>query len=120
MPRPLRAPLCCLALIAFLFACEKEVLEANPERYVGIGVELTMEAAGARVVRVIDEGPAAQAGLQPNDVVLEIEGAPARGRGLADVVNAVRGTPGSSLQLLVRTSDGNKEITVTRQAIDNR
>lgn len=120
MPRLSRALLCLLAPLAISLACQGEVLEANPERYVGIGVELTMEAAGARVVRVIDKGPAAEAGLQPNDVVLEIEGAPARGKGLADVVNAVRGEPGSSLQLLVRTSDGNKEITVTRRAIDNR
>lgn len=120
MPRLLRAPLCVLALLAITVACQKDVLDANPERYVGIGVELTMEAAGARVVRVIEDGPAAEAGLQPNDVVLEVEGAPARGKGLADVVNAVRGAPGSKLQLLVRTSDGNKELTVTRRAIDNR
>ncbi len=108
------------ALLALTAACQRNAMEANPERYVGIGVELTMEAAGARVVRVLDEGPAAKAGLSANDVVLEVEGAPARGMSLAEVVNALRGTPGSSVQLLARTSDGNKELTVTRRHIDNR
>lgn len=120
MRRILRAPLCVLALLAITLACQKDVLDANPEHYVGIGVELTMEAAGARVVRVIDDGPAARAGLAANDVVLEIEGQPARGESLADVVNALRGQPGSQVKLLVRTSDGNKALTVTRRPIENR
>lgn len=95
-------------------------MQANPERYVGIGVELTMVAAGARVVRVIENGPAASAGLVQDDVVLEVGGVSARGKTLAEVVKALRGEPGSNVQLLARTTDGNKHVTVTRRAIDNR
>lgn len=120
MSLKLQQTLVLAALIAVASACERETMEANPERYVGIGVELTMEAAGARVVRVIDEGPAAASGLAKNDVVLEIEGVPARGMSLAEVVKSLRGEPGSSVKLLARTGEGNKELHVARKAISNR
>lgn len=107
-----------LALVA-TFGCTEQ-MKANPDRYVGVGVELTMEAAGARVVRVLRGSPAKEAGLEAGDVVLEIAGASARGKTLAEVVKALRGEPGSQVTLLARTSGGNKQVTLTRAALKNR
>lgn len=120
MPRALLLPLLAAVLLGGLSGCPRTAMEANPERYAGIGVELTMEAAGARVVRVIEGGPADEAGLQADDVVLEVAGHSARGKSLADVVDKLRGEPGSTVQLLARTGEGNRTLTVTRRTVDNR
>jgi carboxyl-terminal processing protease len=109
-----------IAMVIAPFACSQRPIEANPERYSGIGVELTMEAAGARVVRVIQGGAAEEAGLRADDVVLEVAGHPARGKTLAHVVERLRGPPGSTVKLLARTGEGNRALTVTRRTIDNR
>ena len=114
-----RAGLSSLAVLvgAWLSACQAETLEAFPAHYVGIGVELTLEAAGARVVRVIPGGPAARGGLEPGDVVLEIEGHPVRGKALAEIVRDLRGEPGSTVTVRARTAGGDRVVTVQRQSL---
>jgi carboxyl-terminal processing protease len=99
--------------------CSERVVDAQPKHYVGIGAELTMEAAGARVVRILDGSSAREHGLVEGDVLLEVEGRPVRGRTLADVVTDLRGEEGSEVALLVRTRDGNRTVTVERRAIAN-
>lgn len=106
-----------LAIGTLLSACEPKTMEAFPDRYVGIGVELTVEAAGARVVRVLEGGPAAEAGLKPGDVLLEVAGEPIRGWTLAEVVAALRGEPGSTVELYARTSKGYRTVTIPRRAL---
>jgi C-terminal processing protease CtpA/Prc len=103
-----------------MMGCPQTKIDPQPSNYVGIGVELTMEAAGARVTRVVEGGPAAEMGLAVGDVILEVGGKSARGNTLAEVVSRMRGEPGSTLQLLARTKDGNKSLTLTRRAIDNK
>jgi carboxyl-terminal processing protease len=110
---------CLFALALVPLACTEE-MDANPDAYVGIGVELTMEAAGARVVRVLPGSPAGAAGLAAGDVVLEIGDTSARGKTLAEVVKQLRGEPGSQVTMLARTADGNKQVTVTRAPLQNR
>lgn len=115
-----RAGLLCLAVLcgAWLSACQSETIDAFPDHYVGVGVELTMEAAGARVVRVLPGGPAAEGGLEPGDVVLEVEGQPVRGKALAEIVSGLRGEPGSTVRLRARTARGDRVVTLTRRAIE--
>ena len=107
-----------LTLLAF--ACSKaEQLDAMPDQYVGIGVELRMEAAGASVVRVFKEGPAKKSGVSPGDIILAVAGQPLRGLNLADVVSRIRGAPGTSVELLVRQKDGEQSMQVERNALRN-
>jgi carboxyl-terminal processing protease len=108
-----------IALLLAPLACT-DSLDHNPDNYAGVGVELTMEAAGARVVRVMDGSPAKEAGLEVGDVLLEIDGMSARGKKLAEVVKKVRGEPGSQLTALARTKGGNKSVTMTRAAIKQK
>lgn len=101
-------------------ACADRAIEAFPDSYAGVGVELTGDAAGYRVVRVADGGGAAKAGLAADDVVLSVGGEATRGQPLADVVERLRGAPGTTVDVLVRTKDGERTLTLTRQAIAKR
>jgi len=102
-----------------LGGCER-VLEANPQSYVGVGVELTMEAAGARVVRTLPEGAAAAAGLVEGDVLLEVDGQSLRGKHLAETVDLLRGEAGGHVTVLARTRTGDRHVDLVRRAISNR
>lgn len=110
-----------LGLTAFvlmlLLGCGEKTLDAFPEEYVGIGVELTMEAAGARVVRVIEGGPAAASGIHAGDILLDVEGRLVRGKTLAQLVRELRGAPGTRLRVTARTPQGNQGFTLTRKAL---
>lgn len=98
-------------------ACQENVIEAMPDAYVGIGVELTIEAAGARVVRTLTDGAAGRAGLEADHVLLAVDDVILRGKSLADVVSLLRGKPGTEVQLLVRTPEGERKVKLTRQAM---
>ncbi len=102
---------------AALAACQGPTLTAFPEQYGGVGVELTLEAAGARVVRVAPGGAADKAGLSTDDVLLAVGPTETRGKELAEVVAALRGAPGSNVDVLVRTRAGERTLTLTRQQI---
>lgn len=106
----------CLTAIA---ACSDDALEAQPKHYVGIGVELTMEAAGARVVRILPGSDATRAGLAPDDIILEVGGVSTRGLNLAEVVAALRGDPETTVDVLVRSASGERELALTRRALQN-
>jgi len=100
-----------------LWGCAEE-LEAFPDHYVGIGVQLEMETAGARVVRVLDGGPAAKAHFKANDVILQVDGTSLRGKSLADTVKLLRGAPNSEAILLIKSASGKEvERLLVRQPI---
>ncbi|MCP4500840.1 MAG: PDZ domain-containing protein [Deltaproteobacteria bacterium] len=84
-----------------LGACSEE-LEAFPDHYVGIGVELDMETTGARVVRVLEGGPAAAAHFSGGDLILQADSTSLRGKTLAQVVSLLRGAEDSKLNLIVQ------------------
>ena len=98
-------------------ACQQNVIEAMPDSYVGVGVELTIDAAGARVERTLPASAAAEAGLQAEQVILEVNGVVLRGKRLADVVSMLRGAPNTQVEILVRTPEGERQLTLTRRAL---
>jgi S1-C subfamily serine protease len=67
---------------------------------------------GVRVVRVVESSPAARAGLQPADVVLEVDGEAVDDPGALDARVAGRAA-GEELTLAVRRGDTVFDVTVT-------
>ncbi|HLI22427.1 MAG TPA: PDZ domain-containing protein, partial [Stellaceae bacterium] len=63
----------------------------------GLGIEVTMENGIVKVVSPIDDTPAAQAGIKPNDLIIGIDGQQVQGMTLADAVNKMRGPVGSEI-----------------------
>jgi serine protease Do len=107
-----------------------EVLLYGEVRPVHLGVEIDPRSArGARVVGVAPDGPAARAGLQPGDVLVDIGGqeiADARGfgkivRGLvpgqAVVLQYVRGAARSTVKLEVKELTAEKAAAMGRDAL---
>src|ERR1700680_189620 len=56
----------------------------------GLGMEVTMEDGVVKVVSPIDEPPAAKAGVQANDLIMELDGTPVKGLTLQQAVEKMR------------------------------
>ncbi len=85
----------------------------------GIGVQLLRRDAQVVVERVYADGPAAEAGLELGDVLLAVSGRSTKGRKLWEVVQDIKGPPGSRLTMLVRrpTDKKKRRVVLVRQRI---
>lgn len=84
----------------------------------GLGLEVTMENGVVRVVSPIDDTPAYHAGLEPGDLITQIDGEQVQGMSLADAVDKMRGAVGSSVRLTVRRESREPfDVTLTRAVI---
>jgi carboxyl-terminal processing protease len=82
--------------------------------YVGIGVRIDPDDAGLpRIVGVFDGSPAEAAGLEPDDIILEVDGRSTAGRTIDEVADWVRGEAGTSVELTVRHGDSGPQRTVS-------
>lgn len=88
----------------------------------GLGIEVTMENGLVKVIAPIDDTPAQRAGILPNDLISEIDGAPVMGLTLADAVDKMRGKVGTDINIVVLRPDAEEplDITITRAMIKIR
>ncbi|MBE0483107.1 MAG: trypsin-like peptidase domain-containing protein [Bacterioplanes sp.] len=87
-----------------------EVREANPELLASIG--LPSQLSGLVIMGVTEQGPAAQAGLQIGDIVLQINGNNAQNaRTAMNQIAALR--PGDGIRLTLLREGQVQEITAT-------
>lgn len=77
------------------------------EGFGGIGVTIDTESGGVRIANVMDDSPAARAGLKVDDRIVTIEGETTAGMTSRDVVRRLRGAAGAPVT-----------IEVTRAAMD--
>jgi len=84
----------------------------------GLGLEVTMENGLVKVVSPIDDTPAAQAGLKPNDLIVAIDGEPVQGMTLTDAVTKMRGPVNSSIKLNIKRGDAVPfDVTLKRAVV---
>ena len=76
--------------------------------YEGVGITVAYRNDMLTIVAVREDGPAAKAGLLPNDQMLKINDFLADKVGLAEAMQLMRGKPGQKLR-----------VTARRPAIDN-
>ena len=89
-------------------------------RFEGIGAAITVDDDGQIVVVApIADTPAAEAGIQPGDAILEVDGVSTSGMGLFEVILKVRGPKGTSVSLLILHPDETEpvEIEIIRDEI---
>jgi carboxyl-terminal processing protease len=79
----------------------------------GIGVELAPDKRGAKIARVMPNGPAADAGLKKGEVITAVEGKSIEGKPLEFVVSQIRGPKDS----LVTIELGQREIKLARAVL---
>jgi carboxyl-terminal processing protease len=84
----------------------------------GLGIEVTMEDGLVKVVAPMDGTPAADAGLQPGDLISHLDGEPISGLTLNDAVEKMRGEIGTSIRLtIIRGTQEPFEVTLKRAVI---
>jgi carboxyl-terminal processing protease len=87
-------------------------------KFGGIGIEISTQDGVPKVIAPIDGTPAAQAGIEPGDLIVSIGGQSTSGMDPVKIIGAVRGDPGSAVTLTL--SRGEKEpfdVTLKRSVI---
>ena len=90
-------------------------------KFGGLGIEVTMENGFVKVVSPIDDTPADKAGLQPEDLIISVDGISIVGLTLNEAVEKLRGPIGSNVKIAVqRAQDEPFEVDITRDEIKIR
>lgn len=92
-------------------------VDAGGNNIVGVGVQLKTHDDGAVILRTLNGGSAAQAGLQRGDVIVGVNQRRLAGLSLDEVANLITGPAGSSVALDVRRESRTARVNLNRQAI---
>lgn len=94
-------------------------MENMNNSYVGIGITITVheDGSGFQVTKVNEGGPADQAGMEPGDVIIGIEGQSAAGMSAEEARDIVRGEENTQVRLKLRRGDEEFELFVTRMEV---
>jgi carboxyl-terminal processing protease len=97
----------------------KEFQESSNGRFVGLGIEVSMEDGLVKVVSPIEGSPAARAGLKTGDLITRIDDTPVRGLSINEAVKRMRGEPNTKVMLLVWRKEENRTfpLTITREEV---
>ncbi len=97
----------------------KEFREGTSGRFVGVGIEITMEDGLVKVVSPIEGSPAFRAGLKTGDLITKIDDTAVKGLSINDAVKRMRGEPNTKVLLTVFRKDENRTfpVTITREEI---
>jgi carboxyl-terminal processing protease len=88
---------------AYLNANELRILDNDTQgQFGGVGIEVDVNDGWLTVLRVMPNGPAARAGVQPGDRLLSIEGSPARDLSIEEALSRMRGEPGTQVRVQLR------------------
>lgn len=85
----------------------------------GIGVVLEEKPEGLIIVSVLENTPAARAGMEKGERIISVEGEPVADKPLEQIVELIKGDEGTDVTLgLAGGSKGKRELTLTRQRIE--
>lgn len=101
------------------YAGAKEAREHRASRngFGGIGIKFDLIDDEPRIVEVIEDTPAAKAGLKLGDVITVIEGQTVRGMDRNDISNRLRGAVASDLTMAIRRGAEPLVVTLRRSLI---
>lgn len=87
--------------------------------FVGLGVELKLDELGLRLVNVLADGPAWEAGIRTGDKITHIGGVVLKGMGLDEAAGKLQGDEGTVVELEVLLRSGKtKQFTLTRRPVE--
>ena len=105
----------------YIPACEYETYQENmANAYVGVGITIlsSEDVEGFRIMSVTPGGPAEEAGVQKDDVLIGVDGQDVRQSDANQVRNLVRGEEGTDVVLTVLREEAELELTVQRRHME--
>ena len=91
----------------------REMRESMQGRFVGLGIEVSMEDGYVKIVSPIEDSPAYRAGIKPGDLITRIDSTPIKGLSLDEAIKKMRGAPGSKVALTIARKGEDKPLAVT-------
>lgn len=87
---------------------------------VGVGIQIDTESSPPIIISPIPNSPAFEAGIQPGDIILEVDGVATSEMTSEEVGNNIRGEEGTDVTLTLRHAGETEsyEVTITRAKID--
>ncbi len=86
---------------------------------VGMQLELNEQTQTLTVVKPLENSPAMRSGVQAGDVILQIDGHPAKGMSVETASNLLRGQVNTPVRLLLQHTGGTPfELNLTRQRLE--
>lgn len=106
----------------FLPPAEKEIFQTQVNGdFQGVGMEIGKRNGLLTVIAPIKDTPAYRAGIEPGDIILEIDGAPTTDLTVEGAVSKIRGPKGTTVVLSISRSNKNNgkafDIPVVRDVI---
>lgn len=94
-------------------------MEQVNNAYVGVGITIRAadDGSGFLILQVEENGPAAEAGIQPGDVLIGVNGQSAAGMTMDETGVLVKGAEGTTVDLTVRRGEGEITFTVERRQV---
>ncbi|TMW72401.1 S41 family peptidase [Alteribacter natronophilus] len=90
----------------------REFMESLDPSFEGIGAEVNMINGQVTIVSPIRDSPAEDAGLRPNDMILEVDGESIEGLTLNEAVLKIRGEKGSTVTLTIERPGMSDEFQI--------
>ncbi|HEV2301779.1 MAG TPA: S41 family peptidase [Stellaceae bacterium] len=96
----------------------REMVSVTRGRFGGIGIELTLEGGVPQIISPIDGTPAANAGIEPGDRIVKVDGVPTAGMDSGEVVKRLRGAVGTKVTLtILRRGRAPFDVALTRAIV---
>lgn len=94
--------------------------EKQRGEYSGIGASLQAGERGLVITGVFDGSPAKQAGLEPGDIIVSVDGKPTAGVAIETSIARIKGEAGTDVELTIARKGAGPEmvVTVTRRTIE--
>ena len=90
----------------------KKLFHKKDREITGIGIRLFLnsDTAELTIQSVINDSPAASADIQPNDVIIKIDGKSTKGMGITEAVSLIKGPKDKPIRLaLLRVNESGKK-----------
>lgn len=96
-----------------------DLQENTTGNYGGLGLEVSMEDGFIKVIAPLDDTPAAKAGIEAGDLIIQLDGKPVKGMSLSEAIEEMRGPPGSKVDLIIIRDEEPMpvELTLVREVI---
>jgi carboxyl-terminal processing protease len=97
----------------------RELTNDTSGKFGGIGVVLTQQNGRLEIIEVVPDTPASKAKLQPGDVIVSVDGVQITKSNIEDVLNKLRGLPGSTVRLEIQPAPEATAGKTTRPPLRN-